>query len=534
MKTTMKFFLVAAALWTTATVYTAAQERYTPQDSIKAEKIMTELSAKKSLSSGLLMKEAAMKMLGTPYVGGTLDVPEKETLTVSHPKPDGILFVDTCLNMVLCAQQGKTHWSDLCGMIRESRYRNGLVGSYLDRIHYTTEWIRKGEDRGILEDLTVSLGGENNVNQKPVTYIPKEIIPSVAGHIKTGDIICFVTTTAGLDISHVAIAYVHDGIVGFIHASSIAKKVIVDAMSIANYTASISGCKGIKVVRVAEKPSPVRYHYKYQGLDREYYLYIPPKVSRDKSGKKYPLVFVVHGYGQQAPGYVPEMMDVAREEGFAVCYPQGRRNSAGKAGWNVRYTVQVKDGNMDDDEALLTFLARKLQEEYNFSPENTFLTGMSNGGDMCYLLAYYKDSPFTALASVAGQTMKWVVDERHQPARPIPFMEIHGTADQSAKWNGDMANKGGWGAYLSVPDGVGAIVKADSCDTHPSVMQLPKKYPGSHAVSCTTWSGGVPVWENGPACEVCIFKIEGGNHSWALNDMETCQEIWDFFKQYLR
>ena len=44
-------------------------------------------------------------------------------------------------------------------------------------------------------------------------------------------------------------------------------------------------------------------------------------------------------------------------------------------------------GLKTDDVDFLCKLARYLQKEYNLSRHNTFLTGMPNGGEMCYLMA---------------------------------------------------------------------------------------------------------------------------------------------------
>lgn len=551
-----RFFLFCLCAGLLLTPSLRAQIRFAPQDSLRAERILKTLSENPGRRSGEMLENAALQMLGTPYVAGTLDTPGKETLTVNLTRTDCILLVETCFNLTLCAQRMETSFIDLCDRIRESRYRDGTVGCYADRIHYTTEWIRKGERRGLLEDLTLDLGGEpypdhpirfmgdhpdkyplmddpgairaveKELNKVPVTYIPKEQIRGIEMEILPGDIICFVTKVAGLDISHVGIAHISGGKVGFIHASSTAGKVIVDARSIADYAASQNSCAGIKVVRMKERPQPEKCGFTYDGRAREYFLYVP-----ETAPKGCPLVMLIHGYGQKAEGYVPQMMDVAREEGFAVCYPVGRKNALGKPGWNVGYPQQA-DVSGDDDVALLQHLARLLQQEHGFNPKGTFLTGMSNGGDMCYLMAYEDQDVFAALASVAGQTMKWRSD-RSAPARPVPFLEVHGTADRSARWDGDVTGRFGWGAYLSVPEGTGILIRKNGC-TVERVTRLPLRHPGARQVFLHRHTGGVAAWPGGPGCEVRIFEIKGGKHSWALTDMDTCREIWNFFRIYIR
>jgi len=275
----------------------------------------------------------------------------------------------------------------------------------------------------------------------------------------------------------------------------------------------------------AGRPAATRHTFSYDGREREYWLYIP-----ERAPLGCPLVMVLHGYGGTAEGYMPEMMEVAREEGFAVCYPQGRRNSEGSTGWNVGYPMQ--HDLTDDDVALVAELARKLQRDFGLSVQNTFLTGMSNGGEMCYLLAWSEDTTFSALASVAGLTMKWLYDGP-TPSRAIPFMEIHGTADKTSLWEGDPEGRFGWGGYVSVPSAVAAVVSFDRCPSYEKTL-LPRKNPDARQITLHRYFGGPSLRAGGPDCEVRLYEVADGTHSWALQDLDTCREIWSFFKMYLR
>ena len=259
----------------------------TPKDVAKAERIM-EIMASREGSTADRMIIAAKEMLGTDYVASTLEAGDKEELRVYTTKTDCIIFVETCLNMARTVGAGHTDFETLSSMVASTRYR-GRISSYADRIHYTTEWIRRGEAAGIMKDLTLEIGGsefpkpinfmsthyksykhlrdadtdpvaaenrriisevEKKLNEKPQSWIPAAKIKSIESKIKTGDIIGFMTTTDGLDIGHVAIAYVHDGKVGFIHASQGGGLVMEQPQSIADYVLKVrKGCQGIKVVR---------------------------------------------------------------------------------------------------------------------------------------------------------------------------------------------------------------------------------------------------------------------------------------------
>ena len=265
-----------------------------------------------------------------------------------------------------------------------------------------------------------------------------------------------------------------------------------------------------------------KFTMKHGGMEREYWLYLPSDIKPDA-----PLVILLHGYKAKAEGYRPEMMTVAEENGFALCYPQGALDGKGKTCWNVGYPFQ-KDLKTDDVDFLCT-LARHLQKEHDLSRQNTFLTGMSNGGEMCYLMAYLRPDVFTAFAPIAGLSMEWSY-RKFDAKKAVPLMEVHGTADKTSCWDGDPFNEGGWGAYLAVPQAVAYWAAQARC-TYEETVEMPLV---RNKVIMHRYMGGEPIWKDGPAVEVRLYEVIGGKHTWALNDMDTCREIWNFFKIYLR
>ena len=275
-------------------------------------------------------------------------------------------------------------------------------------------------------------------------------------------------------------------------------------------------------IGTAQAQQAQRHTIKHGGMEREYWLYLPENLKPDA-----PLVILLHGYKAKADGYRPEMMTVAKENGFALCYPQGALDGRGKTCWNVGYPFQ-EDLKTDDVDFLCT-LARHLQKKHDLSRENTFLTGMSNGGEMCYLMAYLKPDFFAAFAPIAGLSMQWSY-KKYDAKKPVPLMEVHGTMDKTSKWEGDPFNEGGWGAYLAVPQAVGYWAAQARC-THEETIEMPLV---RNKVILHKYVGGDPAWENGPATEVRLYEIVDGKHSWGLGDMDTCREICKFFSMYLR
>ena len=80
-------------------------------------------------------------------------------------------------------------------------------------------------------------------------YIPKQEITKNRQAIRSGDIIGFTTSAQGMDISHIGIAYWQNGALGFIHASSTQKKVVIDTQTLSDYCAGIKSNTGIIVLR---------------------------------------------------------------------------------------------------------------------------------------------------------------------------------------------------------------------------------------------------------------------------------------------
>lgn len=262
-------------------------------------------------------------------------------------------------------------------------------------------------------------------------------------------------------------------------------------------------------------PAPQLKRCNIGGCERMYRIFIP-----DSLPVQAPLVFVLHGYGSSFELDAHGFNEAACRHGFAVCYPLGTQDSRGKNCWNVGYPFQ-SDMSVDDVDFLCR-LAAQLQSEYGLSRRNTFCTGMSNGGEMCYLLAYTRPDVFAAVAPIAGLTMEWMYRRLEAPA-PIPLFEIHGTADRTSAWEGDLVNAGGWGEYLPVPVAVGYWVARNRCTRH-QVDTLPRRRNLVVAHRYTEGSGGAEVW---------LYRIEGGRHSWAEADIDTPEEIWGFFSRFL-
>jgi hypothetical protein len=238
---------------------------------------------KKALSPNELIMRAALSLLNTPYEAATLEVNEEEELVVNLQELDCMTFVENCFALSRAAQYDFPDFDYFTRELRKIRYRNGAIRGYTSRLHYTSDWIFDNREKGLIEDISYALGGkrlkvdvhymsshpdaypalkknpenvkamdgiEKRINQRNNYYfIPRNEINEKAAQIKSGDLVCFVTSVSGLDISHLGIAYWNKGELTFIHASTRAKKVIINPESISDYCFKSSSNRGIIVLR---------------------------------------------------------------------------------------------------------------------------------------------------------------------------------------------------------------------------------------------------------------------------------------------
>lgn len=292
----MKRLLINILLLATC-FFASAQQPYesTAEDIALGEMLLQDLGTAAARQSGPeLMIRAAKAMLGMEYVPNTQEGRE-EKLRIYLTKTDCILFVDNTLGLVRTAGKLRENatFEDFAQTLEPARHNGQRVAEgyegYATRVHYVTEWIDRGVEAGVFRNLTGELGGvpdtrridfmsrhpdsyapltgespsagrnrrdiarmEEAVNRIPRSYIPKDRVASVENRIQSGDILCFATSIDGLDYSHVVIAYREKkgDRLTFIHASSAAKKVIVEPRTLEAYLQAHGKITGISVLRL--------------------------------------------------------------------------------------------------------------------------------------------------------------------------------------------------------------------------------------------------------------------------------------------
>lgn len=241
----------------------------------------------RQLPMGELIVATGRFFLDKPYVAATLEVNPEEKLVINLREFDCTTFVESSLALSLTAKSKRFTYENYKSIIKSLRYRGGQIDNYTSRLHYFSDWIFENQNRGVISDVTQSIGGdsvryqvgfmsahpdkykalrenpdfvpiiaqqEETINHRTYFYIPKCRIEAIASRIESGDIIAIVTNIKGLEISHLGIAVWESGVLRFLNASSRTNinKVIISENTLAEYAQNNKTTTGIVVLRVKD------------------------------------------------------------------------------------------------------------------------------------------------------------------------------------------------------------------------------------------------------------------------------------------
>ena len=272
-----RLLLIGLILWSTCSVFADEQDR------ASIEKWLQEAVSLSKDSCRTL--HFAKKMLGVPYVAGTLDGNEEEQLVVMVDSLDCTTFVETVLAFCIADKRGERDYEGFKKALTQIRYRDGILNGYTSRLHYFSDWIRNNEQMGFVKECTSETAcsqpkelwldfmtthvdsylpmnknlelvkemasHEKNWQGTVVSYIPKEKLnlPPEGLKIKDGDVLALVTNIKGLDVVHVGFAFWKDNQLHLLHASSSAKKVIEDPKTQYESSKNTKAHIGVRAIR---------------------------------------------------------------------------------------------------------------------------------------------------------------------------------------------------------------------------------------------------------------------------------------------
>lgn len=218
------------------------------------------------------------------------------------------------------------------------------------------------------------------------------------------------------------------------------------------------------------------------------------------------LVMDFHGFGSngQQQASLTGYEDLAEEEGFVVVHPTAVPASGDQQGRNSWEAVE-RDDPGKDDVAFTNELLDVLIEDYCIDEARVYATGMSGGGLFTSQLVCEMSDRLAAAVSVAAISYP----ASCTPARPVPFVAIHGTEDQTVPFDGDLTGTRFEGQEFvevlfsePIPDQFAEFAVAMGCDPDGERAQQ------STDIRTTTYDGcddDVPL---------VFYEVVDGGHSW--------------------
>ncbi|GAO30849.1 probable lipoprotein YPO2292 [Geofilum rubicundum JCM 15548] len=256
----------------------------TASDSLFYDEVMKEVLT--PMDTAVALNEriiaTAKAFVGTPYVAATLEREGAEELVVNLRNVDCTTFVEYVLAMVQVSLDGGTDFGRMAYELQRLRYRDGVVKGYPSRLHYFTDWLKNNERRGFLTLISDSIGNasmdmgldfmsahpgfypqleknpalvekirlhEEDLANTEMAYITKDSIQDREHLIVDGDIIAFVTTIEGLDVSHTGFACFQGERLYLLHASTRTNLVEISPVPLSQYLQNMATVSGILVAR---------------------------------------------------------------------------------------------------------------------------------------------------------------------------------------------------------------------------------------------------------------------------------------------
>ncbi len=265
------------------------------------------------------------------------------------------------------------------------------------------------------------------------------------------------------------------------------------------------------------------FKLEHDGMERTYILHVPAKRS-----KPAPLVLNFHGRNSNASQqvFLSQMNETSDEEGFVVAYPEGlidadlEGTGAKIQSWNGG-TCCAEPAERDDV-GFVRAVVKDIEAKFCIDPKRVYATGMSNGGFMSHKLACDAADLFAAAAPVSGQLVMPAADCK--PARALPIVMFHGTADMRVPYAGT-------DRFIGVRESFEVWRDKNGCSGEPEVTFT------KGSVSCETYK----TCEDD--VEVSLCTIEGMGHCWpgqtfcgavdkSTTDISANTAMWELFERF--
>lgn len=302
------------------------------------------------------------------------------------------------------------------------------------------------------------------------------------------------------------------------HATTIQYQTPVDSLPI-NHPVMTTGCGRVSSITPGSSVGVTIAARPAQSLGnhtRTYRIHIPKEYN---DSRPVAVILAFHGYGGNAAGMErgSGLSTLADQQGFLAVYPQGLLNEM----TNKPFWAEI--GPIDfgvDDVLFVSNILNDLQKKYCVDAHHIYATGFSNGGGVTNLLACRLAGRIAAFAPLSANA--YAIPGGCHPGRPVPILDMHGTADPVLPYNGIPISVNPDWPLPAVPDYLQTWATRDGCTHGPDIFLREPKATGMQWTGC---QGGVSVVH---------YRIEGGGHSWPpiINEQTPAQVMWHFFLKY--
>ena len=240
------------------------------------------------------------------------------------------------------------------------------------------------------------------------------------------------------------------------------------------------------------------------------------------TSKPSPLLILLHSAstsGAHQERYM-KLGPVAKKLGMIYIAPNGTVGSDGRRVWNAAKSCCQRDANKVDDIAYINSLIDEISKKVPVDQSRIYLVGHSNGAFMSITFACTTGRVAGVISLAGAMDLDSTCTTKH----PFAFLQIHGDADPTIKYNGGVLNKF---AYTSAEETLSRIASVNSCEKPDFNQSAPTKKDFDPTIA-----GAETRVENLINCAkpTALWRIEGGLHSPRL-PANYAQQILTFISQ---
>ena len=260
-------------------------------------------------------------------------------------------------------------------------------------------------------------------------------------------------------------------------------------------------------------------------------------------GKPRPILVELHGLGNDVRENIksrhhPNFATVTNLEPALIVRPQGAARTWDHIPGHIKDWRRLSgaDGVPVDDIAFLRAVLADTTAKDNGDPKRAYLYGISAGGYMTARIACEMADEFRAIANLIA-TARVDQLEACRKSKPMPYMLLASKSDPVNPYAG--LDRGGGSTLVAAEVLVTHFAVRNGCKT----VQEAFVPPGDQTTSTTAVR--IQHTECTASSEVLFVKLDGTGHNLPSRvryesdrdnkinrDLETAQELWDFFNRH--